>query len=169
MTVEGTDRRCHRRSGGPLINSGRLAGSEVSASFSLLDTEGDLERALARIEGRSAYADVLAEESGGYLLRVEKSLTTPTSSPKLRGATFRAWTGERWAETVARSLGPRELDRAADALSRELERGPSATGTPPGPAPTGNREFRTETRRPMEEVPIDEQIELARHWFRIAT
>ncbi len=140
----------------------------MPASEPLLDVEGGLERALGRLEGKAVYADLLAESSSGFRLRVERTATTPTAQPRLRGATFRAWTGERWAETVARNLEPEELDRAADLLAADLARSGGPGRPPPGSSPTGNLEFRTRSRRPLAEVPLAEQIELARSWFATA-
>ncbi|MHB8352015.1 MAG: TldD/PmbA family protein [Thermoplasmata archaeon] len=141
----------------------------MSETGRLVDFEGALEKALSRIEGHAAYADILAESSGGFRLRVDRTVTTPSPQPTLQGATLRAWTGDRWTETVARNLETAELEHAADHLIRDLSRSPGRNQPPPGPSPTGNLEFRTETARPLEDVPLEEQVELARHWFQIAT
>ena len=135
----------------------------------LLDSEGDLEVALQRLAGRCSYADVLAESRSGYRLRVERKVTSSQPHPRLRGAVLRAWTGERWAETVARSLDRPELVRAADALGGVLAQPVAERREPPGASPTGNLEARTAARRPMADVPAEELLERARHWFAVAT
>jgi TldD protein len=135
----------------------------------VLEAEGDVDVALQRLEGRAIYADVLAEARAGFRLRVEKSMTAPARQPCLTGAIFRGWTGERWAETVARSLQREELLRAAEALASVLARATGARREAPGASPTGNHEARTAARRPVGEVPIEEMLERARHWFAVAT
>ncbi|HEV2316625.1 MAG TPA: TldD/PmbA family protein [Thermoplasmata archaeon] len=135
----------------------------------LLDSEGGLETALRRLEGKGEYADVLAEASDGLRVRVEKTLVQPVQSPSLRGAVFRAWTGERWAETVARTLDAAELTRAADHLLAELAHAPAHRRPPPGAAPTGRLEAHTTARRAITDVPIDELLQIARGWFGRAT
>lgn len=141
----------------------------VVGTTRLDDVEGAMERALGRIGGHCEYGDILAEASDGLRFRVERLVTTPLPQPSLRGATLRAWTGERWSESVARRLEPEELDRAADHLVRDLSHGRGRNRPPPGPSPTGNLEFRTGTTRSLVDIPWKEQVELARHWFEIAT
>jgi TldD protein len=134
----------------------------------LLDAEGTLERALARLDPKVTYADALAECASGFRVRLEKSMTGASPSPDMKGVVFRAWTGSRWAETVARSLDAVDVGHAVDALQRELESSPSRGSAPPGPSPTGRSDGRTKTTRPIVEVPVEELIETARGWFDVA-
>jgi TldD protein len=134
----------------------------------LLAAEGDLETALGRLAKATPYADVLAEEDSGFRFRIERNQTNANYQPHLTGAIFRAWTGQRWAEAVARSLAPAELNEAADALARELSRTTGAKSEPPGDSPTGNLEKRTAARRPVHDVAPEEWIERGRGWFDTA-
>lgn len=135
---------------------------------SLLEAEGAIERALERASRHSDYVDVLAESSDGLRLRVERTVTTPAPQPMMRGAVFRAWTGQRWAETVARSLEEKELDLAADALKAAIGRTNGASRPPPGEPPKGNLESKTPAHRPITSVPFEELLALAKHWYAVA-
>jgi TldD protein len=129
--------------------------------------EGDLQTALDRVARVAAYADVLAESDGGRSVRVEKGLVQPAVFPRMVGAIFRAWTGERWAEAVAESLEADSLRRAADGLLRELARPVNARQLPPGRDPEGSMEGRTRSAHPMEDDPIESMVEQARSWFDV--
>jgi TldD protein len=135
---------------------------------SLTDHEGDLETALGRISATASYADVLVEKEQGRGMRIEKDVVQPSFLPVLRGAIFRAWTGERWSEAVARSLAPADLKSAADGLLADLARAPASRQLPPGADPKGHLEGRTHAVRPVGSVSPEELLELVKGWHSLA-
>ncbi len=134
----------------------------------LTEAEGALERALQHLDGASVYADVMAEAHGGYQLRVERDSTSPVAVPALRGAVFRAWTGRRWAETVAAGLDPSGLERAVEALVGQLRGSEGESRPPPGANPIDRGDWKTPARRRMAEVDVEELIGRAQEWQRLA-
>jgi TldD protein len=134
----------------------------------LLDAEGAIERVLAQLASHTEYADALAEASAGARFRLEKDAQGATAFPNLRGVIFRAWTGERWAETVARSVEERELSAAGQALIHQLASSPARLRPPPGKDPSGNMERRTEAKRPIRDVSQDEILARLKGWQSVA-
>ncbi|HTT34809.1 MAG TPA: TldD/PmbA family protein [Thermoplasmata archaeon] len=128
--------------------------------------EAALARGLARLGSHAAYAEVLAESTGGHLLRHDKTATTPEPLARMEGAVFRAWTGEKWTEAAASGFQPHALDAAIETLLPRLTGGGRG---PPGESAQGSLERTTEERRPVAEFGLEERLELARTWFGWAT
>jgi TldD protein len=129
--------------------------------------EGDLTAALDRLDGKTPYAEILAQSSQGNSLRIDRNQTTPTTLPCLRGAGIRAWCDDHWIAVTAKCLDPRFLQHAVDELSRQLSRR-RTEAPPPGESPSGRGEAHTKPRRPTDEVPITEWTERARSWLGTA-
>ncbi|HXQ48930.1 MAG TPA: TldD/PmbA family protein [Thermoplasmata archaeon] len=127
---------------------------------SLRDAESDLARALARLERRTAYADVMAQRSSGHGLNLDRQTTSPRPLPMLEGAVFRAWDGATWVESAASGLTDHALVASVDHL---LGRLPTTPGkAPPGESPTGHAEKTTVEQRPAADFGIEAQIEWAK-------
>lgn len=129
--------------------------------------EADISRVLRSLEGRTAYAEVMAQTTAGHRLRHDKRSTTPEPLARLEGAVFRAWTGERWAETASSGLSARSLADSAQALAAELPNNRHAP--PPGESAVGSLEQETPEQRPVAGFSLEDRLELARTWFGWAT
>ena len=132
----------------------------------LRQIEEDLAHALRRLEPHTPFADVLAEDTDGEGVRVDRRSVTPTRAPRLRGAILRAWGDGRWAEAATSTVTSSAIEQAAGALIRAL--GPRRTSRGPPAAPSDLRkEWASLPTRPMREMPLSETISLARdvlHW-----
>jgi len=134
----------------------------------LRDHEADLTRVLRRIEGRTAFAEAMAQRVRGENMNLDsKSLSTAASPPWL-GVAFRAWSGTRWVETAVSGLDGRALAVAAEALESQLATG--RTGAPPpGPAATTVGSFDTAPPRPMRDLGTEGTLARVREVFRWVT
>jgi TldD protein len=127
----------------------------------LRDTESELTRALARINQRSRFAEVLAERSDGRALRYETRTVELSSSPHLTGAIFRAWGGSGWVEAATSAFDSASVTEAAQSVERALG-GRFAASEPPGPSSTIRREWTDEPARPMRDMGPEELTAFAR-------
>jgi TldD protein len=134
----------------------------------LRQAEEELGRALRRLEPRTPYAEVMAERTGGYRLTLDTKAVNPSASPALEGAVFRAWDGHAWVESATTGLSARSLDAAVAELTRRLPASLPSQG-PPGASPTGRAEATTPVHRPIEDFPLEAQIEWARRLLGWAT
>ncbi|MGP8077339.1 MAG: TldD/PmbA family protein [Thermoplasmata archaeon] len=123
--------------------------------------EGDISAALARLGRRVAFADVMAERAAGAALRLDTKSTSPSVEPRLSGAIFRIWDGGRWVEASTSSFEPPGLAAAVAALEHAAGKG-SGHAPVPGRSSTTKKEWRTESPRPMRDVPMEEILSLAR-------
>ncbi len=123
--------------------------------------ESDLLHALQRLERITKFADVLVEASEGEGIRIERKAVTPSRQPTLRGAVFRAWAGERWAEVATSSLDALAISRTVEALERVVSKA-TRSPDPPGEANTARKEWIDRPARPMRDVPFEETISLAK-------
>lgn len=128
---------------------------------SLRDSEPELARALARLEPRTTYAEVMAERSWGHALRLDKQTTSPRPKPHLEGAVFRVWTGDHWLESAASGLGTHALASSVDGLLRQLP-GDRSTRGPPGESATGSAERSIVEHRPIADFGLEDRLEWAR-------
>lgn len=126
----------------------------------LRQVEEDLTRALRRLEPHTPFADVLAEDTHGEGVRVDRHSVTPSRAPRLQGAILRAWKDGRWSESATSSLTPVAVDRAADALVRVLGRRTSGRGPPAAPSDL-RKEWSALPAHPMREVALSETISVA--------
>lgn len=134
----------------------------------LPSVEDELARALERLGEKTAYAEVMAQATGGHLLRHDRNATTPEPAPRLEGAVFRAWDDGRWREVAVSGFGRRALDTSVDALVRRLS--PAARArSPPGDSPTGDQERETVEQRPVTAFGLEARVQLARTLFDWAT
>jgi TldD protein len=127
----------------------------------LRDHEADLDRILTRLERSASFGEILAERVHGQSLRVDRKSTRPATEPRLSGAVLRAWAGSKWVETSTSDLTPLGLERAADAIERVLESGPSRS-PPPGPSSTIAKEMRTNSNRPAAAMGVEAMIKLGK-------
>jgi len=127
----------------------------------LRDHEGEVAAALGRLGRRVEFADVLAERATGAGLRLDTQSTTPSVEPRLQGTVFRIWNGARWVEAATSAFDAASLAVAVEAL--EHAAGKASSHAPaPGPSSTTRKEWRTESARPMRDVPVEELLALAR-------
>jgi TldD protein len=131
----------------------------------LRDHEAELDRLLARVGRRTRFAEVLAQTSHGEMVTVDSKTHRASTIPRIAGATVRAWSGTRWVEAAASGFERPTLDRAAESLERDLT---SATGghEPPGTPATTVGSAITPPARPMSQVGLERQVEVAKDCFR---
>ena len=127
----------------------------------LRDHEAALTAALARLERRVPFADVLAERAVGSSLRIDTKSTTPGVEPRLVGAIFRIWDGARWVESATSAFDERSLGGAVEALERSAAKS-TAHSPAPGTSATTRGKWDTKSARPMRDVPFEETLRLAR-------
>ncbi len=94
-------------------------------------------------------------------VRVDSKLFDVSAEPRLQGAVFRLWAGERWIEAASSDLTPTALERCAELLERGLGRvgGPGAA---PGSASTVREERATSSARPLSEMAPESLLALAK-------
>jgi len=124
-------------------------------------SEADLKRALRRIETHTPFAEVLAQRTLGGGVRVDARAVAVQGEPRLQGAVFRVWGGNRWLEAATSGLEPHALSAAVESLQSELSRGGSRAA-PPGESATTVGEWVTDTPRPMASIGNEEMLKLAR-------
>lgn len=134
----------------------------------LLEAEDHLRNALRRVERHTPFAEILAERSHGDFVRLDRTSVSPRVFPRLEGAAFRAWAGDRWVEVASTGLTAAPIDSAAEALIELLPAGNRAP-PPPGTPTTGDRSHTTPPTKPMDELSIEDRIGLARDWYAWAT
>lgn len=134
----------------------------------LRDLESEFARALSRLERRTKFSEVLAQAEHGVSVQLDRRSVTPNREPRMRGAVFRAWGGERWVESATSALDATSLDRAVEAIERTLAK-TAATSDPPGVSSTLRREWAERPARPMRDVGIDEMVTYARDVLKWAT
>jgi len=127
----------------------------------LRSSEADLKRALTRIESRTPFAEVMAEQKVGEGISTEANSTTSTIEPRLRGAVFRAWGGVRWVEVATSSLDAASLGLAIGSIENDLSRA-SGGSAPPGESSTTVGEWTTDTAQPMQSLGAEEMVKLGR-------
>jgi TldD protein len=109
----------------------------------------------------------MAERSVGESLRVDKSQTTVGVDPRMEGAVFRAWGGHGWLEAATSGLDAPSLNRCADALAHRLT-AEAKSLPPPGESATGNAERKTESKRPLDSIGVEERLGMAKDLYKIA-
>jgi TldD protein len=134
----------------------------------LREAEGDLEKALRRIEPHTKYAETMAESGEGVRLRHDHASTDLEPLPRMRGAVFRAWSGGCWVEAATSGLDARSLERAADEVVHAASKNPG-NRPPPGTSATGDGEATTSTAHSMFDRPLAEHLEFAKTVFGWAT
>lgn len=127
----------------------------------LRDHEGNVTAALARLGRRVAFADVLAERTVGTSVRLDSKATTLGREPRLQGAIFRVWDGERWVEAATSAFDAPSLGAAVESLERTAAKGPQHRPVP-GDSATLRKEWSMDAPRPMREMPVEEILALAR-------
>lgn len=123
--------------------------------------EGDIERAITRISPHTSYVEAVAESSSGATLRMDRNQTSPSSLPVMRGVGLRAWSAVGWLDVASGGLDAPAIEAAAAALVERLKRH-AGGGSPPGTSPSGRAEKRTTSKRPPQEVPLEEKVATAR-------
>jgi TldD protein len=134
---------------------------------SLRDAEDSLSRALQRLAPHTSYAEVMAERSIGHSVRLDRSQTSIGVDPRLEGAVFRAWGGREWVEAASSGLDAPSLAATADALHRHLG-SEAKSAAPPGVSATGDGERRTDPKRPLESLSVEDRLARARDLYSLA-
>lgn len=129
----------------------------------LQSAEADLQAALDAIAPRTGYAEVMAETTAGRAVRVDKEQVLVLPGSRLSGAVFRAWNAGRWEEAACTSLARADLRACADAITGRLKNG--GPRNPPGDSPSGRESRETTAKRPVSELTVERQIELAREYY----
>ena len=127
----------------------------------LQDQEGALESALKRLAKRLPFAEVMAEGGTGVDVWVDTKSVTYSPHPHLRGAVFRVWTGQRWAEAGASEFQPEQIERAVDHLEREAGRG-AGSAPPPGESATTRGSWTARAKKPLRDLGPEGSIALAK-------
>ncbi|HZY70075.1 MAG TPA: TldD/PmbA family protein [Thermoplasmata archaeon] len=125
--------------------------------------EADLQAALDTLEAHTGYAEVMAEAIEGRGVRFDKEQIILSPTPNLRGAAFRAWNAGRWEEAACTSLGRAELLACAKSVARRIRS--SGPRNPPGESPSGKDSRESPMKRPLSDLSVDDQIELARRIY----
>ncbi len=136
--------------------------------FDLSSVEDRLRSALRALENSTRQAEVLAQSTGGHVLRYSRQATTPRPAPIVRGAVFRAWGDGQWFESASSSFEPARLQTCVEALRRHLAVHPAASD-PPGEPPKGDRTSETRPRRSLDSFPLESRLELAKEYFSWVT
>ncbi len=127
----------------------------------LREYEGVLERALGRLSHEVPFAEVLAEQSTGEHVTMDTRSTTFGTRPRLRGAVFRIWTGQRWSEAATSQLDDRGLEEALATL--RAARAKAVGNRPvPGPSATTRGEAETKPAKPVRDLGAEGMIRLGR-------
>jgi TldD protein len=134
----------------------------------LREHEEVLSRVLRRLEGRTSFAEVLAQQTQGESVGMDSKSRRASTYPRLAGAVIRAWAGSHWVEAAASGFDRASLDGAAEAIERALApRGP--VHPPPGEASTTVGNSTALPPRPMREMGLERELEYVRDLFRWAS
>ncbi len=127
----------------------------------LTDHEAALAAGISRLTRSASFAEALAEREVGGAVRLDSKTTSVSSEPRLAGAVFRVWNGNRWVEAATSSFEPAAVTATVESLEQAAAK---ATGRapPPGPSSTTRKEWRSRVTRPMRDVPVEEMLSLAR-------
>jgi TldD protein len=134
---------------------------------SLRDAEDGIALALRRIAPHTSYAEAMAERTAGHSVRLDRTQTTIGVTPRLEGAVFRAWDGQRWVEAAASGLDAASVAETADALRRRLP-ADATRSQPPGASATGTGERRTDAKQPLESLSLEGRLAIARQMYELA-
>jgi TldD protein len=134
----------------------------------LIDVDDLLASTLRRLEPLTPYAEGVAESSSGVNLRYDRSATSITPTPRLRGVVLRAWGPRGWVEAAGSGLGAPVLGSIADSLVSHLKAGAALPG-PPGTSEAGDLSRETRPTHPMSELGVEARLALAKSWFGYAT
>ena len=132
------------------------------------DYEDTLARALARLESRTSFAELMAERSSGYMFSHERQTTEAAPRTPSQGVVLRAWNGDRWVESATVGLDSASVDRVVDDLSRQLP-GHRAGSNPPGKSTTGHNSRSVEARKPVRDITVEERESVTKLWYGWAT
>jgi TldD protein len=128
---------------------------------SLAGVEGDVESALARLAKHTPFADVLVQDHAGGSARADTSSHNASASPRMRGAVFRAWAGNRWVEGSTSDLAPAALAATVEGLERTLSHA-TLRGPPPGTPSTTRAERSTKPAKPLADLGPDGMVSLVK-------
>jgi TldD protein len=117
----------------------------------LRDLESGLRGVLRRVEGRTAFAEAMAQSVRGENMALDSRALSTVAAPPLRGVVFRAWNGTRWVESAVSGLDDRALGVAAEGLAAQLVESRPASA-PPGVSATTVGAFDAAPRRPMRDL-----------------
>ncbi|MGC2205778.1 MAG: TldD/PmbA family protein [Thermoplasmata archaeon] len=131
------------------------------------DHEDALGRVLSRLEPRTRFAEVLAQQTRGESVNLDSKSRRGATSPRLAGAVVRAWAGTHWVEAASSGFDPSSLNAATEALEGALTGATRAP--PPGESATTVGHSAEISGKPMREMGMDRQLEWAQDIYRWAS
>jgi TldD protein len=134
----------------------------------LRDHEDELARVLGRLRQHTTFAEVLAQQSQGESVGLDSKSQRGSTAPRLAGAVFRAWAGTHWVEAAASGFDRTSLDDTLESLDRSLA-GAVSRGPAPGVSATTVGSANIDPPKPMRDIGMEGQLEVARDLFRWAS
>ncbi len=131
----------------------------------LRDHEDVLRGAVRRLAEHAVFAESMAAATYGAMVSVDSKSRSAESPPRISGAAFRAWAGDRWVEGATSSFDPKSVRLAVDGLLPSLAG--AARTPPPGESSTTVGTVDARPARPMRDLSTDElvqRVEEMRSW-----